>query len=193
MVSVYLYVYLTNLTNNETIIYQYIKNTFFYVFFKCFMFFLWIDPWVRKLWYAIIDENMNIQDAWILLQDTKKPTREDYFSKICQIKIFFEKLLKKYKIKACGIEKLFFTRFNQANAEFVYGERGVLITMLLEHDIKVLEYSPIELKKNISGTGKATKNMMQLMIQKIFNLTEFPDFDDAADAIGLAYLAKRWG
>ncbi len=156
------------------------------------MFFLWIDPWVRKLWYAIIDDQMNIQDAGIILQETKKPTREDYFAKICQIKSFFEKILKKYDIQACWIEKLFFTKFNQANAEFVYGERGVLIIMLLEQNIKVLEYGPVELKKNISGTGKATKNMMQLMIQKIFNLTEFPDFDDAADALGLAYLAKRW-
>ncbi len=156
------------------------------------MFFLWIDPWVRKLWYAIIDQDMNIQDAGIILQENPKPQRQDYFNKICQIKIFFEKIMKKYKIQACGIEKLFFTKFNQANAEFVYWERGVLITMLLENKIKIFEYSPIELKKNISWTWKATKNMMQNMIQKIFNLTYFPDFDDAADALGLAYLARNW-
>ena len=61
--------------------------------------YLWIDPWVRKLWYALIDDGLNIIDAWILLQDKKSPSREDQFNRANQILDFFEKLLKKYNIK----------------------------------------------------------------------------------------------
>ena len=60
------------------------------------MYYLGIDPWVRKLWYALIDENLKIIDAGILLQDKKSPTREDQFNRANQIFDFFDKLLKKY-------------------------------------------------------------------------------------------------
>lgn len=58
--------------------------------------FLWIDPWVRKLGYALIDDDLNIIDAGILLQDKKSPTREDQFQRANQIIDFFENLLEKY-------------------------------------------------------------------------------------------------
>ena len=74
--------------------------------------YLWIDPWVRKLWYALIDEEMNIVQAGILLQEKKNIQREDYFDRMSEIIIFFKKLLKdyKWKIKSAWIEKLFFTK-----------------------------------------------------------------------------------
>ncbi len=156
------------------------------------MYFLWIDPWVRKLWFAIINHNLKIEDAWILLQDTVKPTRIQYFQKIIKIKDFFDDLLKKYSIEACAIEKLFFTKFNQANAEFVYWIRAVLITLILEKNIKLLEFTPIELKKFITWNWKAQKTLVQHTIQNLFNLENLPNFDDSADALWLAYLAYKF-
>jgi len=84
---------------------------------------LGIDPGVRKLGYALIDKDLSIKDAGILLQDQKAPTRKDQFTRVKEIYNFFEKLVKKHKIDVVSIEKLFFTRFNQSNAEFVYGIR----------------------------------------------------------------------
>ena len=60
--------------------------------------FLWIDPWVRKLWYALINDDLSIVDAWILLQDKKSPSREDQFQRSNQILKFFENLLGNGKI-----------------------------------------------------------------------------------------------
>jgi Holliday junction resolvasome RuvABC endonuclease subunit len=66
---------------------------------------------------------LNIIDAGILLQDKKSPTREDQFQRANQILDFFEKLLEKYSVKRVAMEKLFFTDYNQSNAEFVYAIR----------------------------------------------------------------------
>jgi crossover junction endodeoxyribonuclease RuvC len=153
--------------------------------------FLWIDPGVRKLWYALVDERLQIVDASIIVQEREQPTREDWFVRMSQMNDFFVELLQKHHIKAAAIEKLFFTSFNQNNAEFVYGLRGMLMVLLHKHHIPVYEYSPIELKKNITGNGKAGKKLIQTRIQSIYKLTHFPQFDDAADALGLAYLAAR--
>lgn len=67
----------------------------------------------------------------------------------------------------------------------------MLITLMLEHGVKIQEYSPIELKKYITGNGKADKLFVQKMIMKIYNLQNLPDYNDAADALGLAYIAHK--
>ena len=152
--------------------------------------YLWIDPWVRKLGYALIDDNLNIIDAGILLQDKKSPTREDQFQRANQILDFFENLLKKYSVKKVAVEKLFFTDYNQSSAEFVYAIRGALIMLFLKQSIPVLEYTPIELKKFITGNGKADKMLVQKTIRRFYNLQDIPQYNDAADALWFAYLAK---
>ena len=152
--------------------------------------FLWIDPWVRKLGYALIDNDLNIIDAGILLQDKKSPTREDQFQRANNILDFFVNLLWKYSIDKVAIEKLFFTNYNQSNAEFVYAIRWTLMMLFLRKNIKVLEYTPIELKKFITWNGKADKMLVQRTIKKFYKLQDIPEYNDAADALWFAYLAK---
>lgn len=152
--------------------------------------FLGIDPWVRKLWYALIDEDMSIIDAGILLQEKKSPTREDQFQRANQILDFFDNLLNQYDIKKAAMEKLFFTSYNQNNAEFVYAIRWSLMMLFLRKNIPMQEYTPIELKKFITWNWKAEKMLVQKTIRRFYNLQDIPEYNDAADALWLAYLAK---
>jgi len=133
---------------------------------------------------------LTIIDAGILLQEKKSPTREDQFQRIVQIYEFFENLLSKYTITKVAMEQLFFTAYNKNNAEFVYGLRAALIMLFMKNQIPVLEFAPVELKKYITGNGKADKNLVQKTVMRFFKLSEFPEYHDAADALGLAYLAK---
>ena len=152
--------------------------------------YLWVDPWVRKLWYALIDDDMKIVDAWILLQDKKSPTRLDQFQRANKILDFFEDLIEKYEVQCVAMEKLFFTEYNQSNAEFVYAIRWALMMLFLKKNIVVLEYTPIELKKFITWNGKADKMLVQRTIRRFYNLKDIPEYNDAADALWFAYLAK---
>lgn len=152
---------------------------------------LWIDPGVRKLWYALIDDDLNIRDAGILLQKKVSPTREDQYERMLQIANFFEELFEKYQVHTVSMEKLFFTKYNQNNAEFVFGIRAILLTMAMKKKIQIREFTPIELKKYITWNGRADKLLVQKMIMKLFRLQELPEYNDAADALGLAYLAIK--
>jgi len=125
-----------------------------------------------------------------LLQEKKSPTRADQFQRIIQISDFFENFLSKYDtITKVSMEQLFFSTYNQNNAEFVYGLRAALILLFMKKGIAIQEFTPIELKKYITGNGKADKNLVQKTIMRIFKLSEFPEYNDTADALGLAYLA----
>lgn len=154
---------------------------------------LWIDPWVRKLWYALITDELKIIDSGILLQKKESPSREDQFNRIIEISNFFEELFSNYKnkIEIVCMEKLFFTKYNQNNAEFVFWIRWVLLAMALKNNTKIKEFTPIELKKYITGNWKAEKMLVQKMTMKLFKLHELPEYNDAADALGLAYLATK--
>ncbi|MEI7478513.1 MAG: crossover junction endodeoxyribonuclease RuvC [bacterium] len=55
----------------------------------------------------------------------------------------------------------------------------------------MLEYAPVELKKAITGNGKAGKMLVQQTIMKLMKLQNLPAYNDAADALGLAYLSWK--
>lgn len=155
------------------------------------MYILWIDPWVRKLGYALIQQDLSIVDAGILLIEDKN-TRKWNYERIISIYDYFDKFTDQYKIKNVGIEKLFFTKFNQANAEFVYGIRWALIMLFMKKGINIYEYTPLEIKKNITWNWKAEKILVQNFIQKIYWLQDLPEYNDSADALGLAYLVRNF-
>jgi crossover junction endodeoxyribonuclease RuvC len=134
---------------------------------------------------------LTIVDAGILLQEKKSPTRRDQFERVGQIFDFFENLVGTYAIETVAMEQLFFTTYNQSNAEFVYAIRGALMMLFVKQGIAVQEYTPIELKKYITGNGKAEKMLVQKTVRRFFKLADVPEFNDAADALGLAYLASK--
>ena len=103
---------------------------------------------------------------------------------------WYQNLLEKYSVEKVAIEKLFFTAYNQGNAEFVYAIRWALMMMFLRNNIKVLEYTPVELKKFITWNGKADKMLVQKTIRRFYKLQDIPEYNDAADALWFAYLAK---
>lgn len=139
----------------------------------------------------MITDDLKIIDSGILLQKQVAPQREDQFERMIQIANFFEELFAKFQIQTVAMEKLFFTKFNQNNAEFVYGIRAILITMAMKNGCHIKEFTPIELKKYITGNGKAEKLLVQKMTMKLYKLQDLPEYNDAADALGLAYLAMR--
>ena len=152
---------------------------------------LWIDPWIKKLWYALIQSNLKIIDAGILKLEKKKFNRVEQYHRMLEIHDFFEKLIKKYPITKISMEKYFITTFNLKNAEFIYWMRGVILTLALKNNIQIEEYTPIELKKRVTWNGKADKKLVQKFPTKLFWLKDIPEFHDAADALGLAFIASR--
>ena len=92
-------------------------------------------------------------------------------------------MITKYEISAVAMEKLYFTDQNQNNAEFVYGIRGALAMIFKQQEITLVERTPNELKKYITGNGNASKEIMMKTITKIFSMEKAPKWHDTADAL----------
>jgi hypothetical protein len=75
-------------------------------------------------------------DGGVLILDSKKKLeRIDYRERMSRIRAFFVDLLVQYPdIDHVSMEKLFAFR-NYNNMEFVYGVRGMLMTLFREHQL----------------------------------------------------------
>ncbi len=136
---------------------------------------------------------MTIVDAGILVDDglDDRASRSRQWMRLYTISCWLDELLLSHTITCVSMEKLFFTVSNQNNAEFVYAIRGIVIDKCMKKGVRILEYTPIQIKKAITGNGKATKILVQTMIMHRFSLVDLPTYHDAADALGLAYMASK--
>ena len=64
--------------------------------------------------------------------------------------------------------------------------RGVIMATLAQCGVPVYELTPLEVKKSISGYGRADKRQVQDMVRRILRHPEPIRPDDAADALAIA-------
>lgn len=93
-----------------------------------------------------------------------------------------EKIILKYKPKYAGVESLFFAK-NKLSAIPVAQAKGVLLLLLNQHSIQVEEFTPIQIKQNITGSGKATKSCVQDLTKLLLGSKNTIKSDHAADAL----------
>lgn len=90
-----------------------------------------------------------------------------------------------YKPESLAIEKLYFQN-NQKTAIDVAEARGVILLAASQRNIFIREYTPLEVKKSITGYGQAVKKQVQEMTKRVLHLPEIPKPDDTADALAIA-------
>ena len=104
-------------------------------------------------------------------------------------KIFKElsNFINEFKPDCLAIEELFFSS-NTKTAINVGHARGVLMLAGSIHNLKVYEYTPLEIKQAVVGYGRATKKQIKYMLKIILNTEDgfFPKKDDAWDAMAVS-------
>lgn len=150
------------------------------------MIILWIDPGTTTVGFALIKKEKwiyNLLDYWVLTTTPKI----DISHKILEIWTDIKSIISKYNPEIVAIEKLFF-QTNLKTWIDVAQARWVILYEAIKENKKILEYTPLQVKKAITWNGKANKLQLQNAIKMIFRLDSIPKPDDAADAIWLAYM-----
>ncbi|NVP17414.1 crossover junction endodeoxyribonuclease RuvC [Candidatus Gracilibacteria bacterium] len=150
------------------------------------MIILGIDPGTTTIGYCIVKKNKSKIELldYGIFKTTPKIGLE---YKILEIGKDIDYIIEKYNPELLSIEKLFF-QTNTKTAIDVAQARGVIIYEAIKKGLKIKEYTPLQVKKAITGNGNANKTQLQNAIKILFGLDNIPKPDDAADAIGLAYI-----
>jgi len=150
------------------------------------MIILGIDPWTTTTGFAITKKEwikISLIEYWIL----KTIPKISIDLKLLEIWTDIRTLIDKFAPDLVAIEKLYFTN-NIKTWIDVAESRGVIIYESMRNNIQIQEYTPLEVKKAITGNWKATKIQMQNAIKILFQLNEIPKPDDVADAIWISYI-----
>ncbi len=149
---------------------------------------LGIDPGTTDVGFAVIELQKNqrtILTYGVIHTTPKAPQTQ----KLVEIMKDLDVIIQQYNVTHAAIEKLFFST-NLKTGIDVAQSRGVIMVTIGNHDIPILEYTPLQVKKAICWNGKAEKKQIGRAVQLLFKLDTVPKPDDAADALGIAYLAS---
>ena len=145
---------------------------------------LGIDPGTRITGYGLIQQRGHQLipiDFGCIRPPTKSPIEKKYLA------IFegIEALIEKYRPKALAIETQFVYKNVQSALKLGMARAAALIPAA-KANIPIFEYAPKRAKKAVVGTGSASKEQVQKMLQMLLALSEPPTPEDAADALALA-------
>jgi len=125
---------------------------------------LGIDPGIERLGWAVIEGRpgeIKRIDSGVKRTSKTKPKETRLF----EIQSFVESKILEAGPEILCLEKIIFAK--NAKTAFVIGEvRGILLALAGKYGLKTKEFTPIEVKKTISGYGRADKEAVLKMLEK---------------------------
>lgn len=146
---------------------------------------LGIDPGLRTTGFGVIDaQGMALS---YVASGTISTRHLDNGDLPARLKVLFEgirEVVTRYSPDQSAVE-IVFVNVNPQATLLLGQARGACVTALVSCDLPVAEYTALQLKQAIAGHGRAQKQQVQTMVQRLLKLPGLPG-PDAADALGLA-------
>lgn len=144
---------------------------------------LGIDPGSRNCGYAIIKLDygkLSLVEAGFI-----KIKERILQHQITEFIDGIDLVLKNHKIDSVAIEDIFYA-YNPKSVIKLAQFRGALSLKILQDFGNFSEYTPLQVKKALTGNGKASKNQVAFMVKRILNIKDEIKPLDITDAIAVA-------
>lgn len=144
-----------------------------------------IDPGLTRCGLSVVQAGKGRAVYPVAVGVVRTPANEDVSHRLLRLSDAVEEWIEDYQPDVVAIERVF-ERSNVSTVMNTAHASGVLMLAAARRGIEVHMYTPSEVKKSISGNGRADKSQMTNMITRILGLSEPPKPADAADALALA-------
>jgi crossover junction endodeoxyribonuclease RuvC len=151
---------------------------------------LGIDPGVATVGFGVITSSGSKQE-FVRCGVISTPAGQKLSLRLQQIYHDMLELIDLFQPDVISVEELFFNNNITTGISVAHG-RGVAILAGQEKGIPMFEYTPLQVKKAITGYGRANKKQMMEMVKRLLNLEEVARPDDASDALALAICHARF-
>jgi crossover junction endodeoxyribonuclease RuvC len=144
---------------------------------------LGLDPGSRRTGFGVIrftdNKPIYVSSGTIHIDDKKTwPQRlQEVFSSVSDV-------IQRHQPNEVAIEQVFMSK-NASSALKLGQARGAAIVAATTQQLPVFEYEARKIKQAITGTGAASKQQVQQMVQTLLKLDGTPK-EDAADALAVA-------
>jgi len=147
---------------------------------------LGIDPGLNTTGYGvleIVDGRPRLVEAGIV---RGKP-RSSVSARVKEIYNGVTDVVTSLQPHVLALEKLY-AHYDRPTTAILMGHaRGVICLAAAEADIAVADYAATQVKKTLTGNGRAPKEQMQRAIRMELGLSTAPEPSDVADALAIAF------
>ena len=145
---------------------------------------LGIDPGVATVGFGVIEAQAGRQQM-IQYGAITTPAGQPLAARLVQIAQDMETLITQFQPDEMSIEELFFSK-NITTGIAVAHARGVILYTAERLHLPVYEYTPMQIKQAVVGTGAADKRQVTYMVRNVLALDHDPKPDHCADALAAA-------
>jgi crossover junction endodeoxyribonuclease RuvC len=146
---------------------------------------LGIDPGLNITGYGVLDVvagGVKLCEAGVV----RGRNRESLTARLFEIHQGVAEVIAQLSPSAMALEQLY-SHYKQPRTSILMGHaRGVICLAAAQAGIPVIHYSATQIKKVLTGNGRAPKSQMQQAIQRELALAAVPEPPDVADALAIA-------
>lgn len=146
---------------------------------------LGIDPGSRNCGYAIIDFMPKTRAIRLIEAGFIKIKERSLQAQILECIEGIDMVLKSISIDEVAMEDIFFA-YNPKSVIKLAQFRGALSLKILQDIGNFAEYTPLQVKKALTGNGKADKEQVAFMVKRILDIKGAIKPLDITDAIAIA-------
>ncbi len=145
---------------------------------------LGIDPGTINCGYSILEVNNNVNKPRLIEAGLIKMKSRILQEQILELIEGLDIIFKKHTINEVSIEDIFFAH-NPKSVIKLAQFRGALSLKILQDIGNFSEYTPLQVKKAVTGNGKATKEQVSFMVRRLLGITKEIKPLDITDAIAV--------
>jgi crossover junction endodeoxyribonuclease RuvC len=146
---------------------------------------LGVDPGLNVTGYgvvAVVGGKLRICEAGIV----RGRSRRSLTQRVAEIHEGIADVIRTLKPSVMAIEELY-SHYQRPRVAILMGHaRGVICLAGAEAGIPVVHYASTQIKRILTGNGRAPKSQVQRAIQRELGLTQAPEPADVADALAVA-------
>src|SRR3712207_176975 len=146
---------------------------------------LGIDPGLTRCGWGVVEGRPGGKPAAVGVGVLRSSAELDLELRLLELHTGVTALLREHRPDVVAIERVF-TQNNKGTGHATAQAAGIAALAAAQADRPVAWHTPSEVKAAISGSGRADKEQVTLMVTRVLGLTEAPKPADAADALALA-------
>jgi crossover junction endodeoxyribonuclease RuvC len=147
---------------------------------------LGVDPGSRSTGFGVVQgdgERLGHLDHGHITPGSRLPLED----RLCQIYDRLSELIRRHQPQALALEDIFLAA--HVRTALTLGQvRGVILLAAAQASLPIFHYPPLVIKKALVGYGQATKDQVQLMVEKLLGLKVSNQHAADALAVGVCHL-----
>jgi crossover junction endodeoxyribonuclease RuvC len=146
-----------------------------------------IDPGYGRCGVAVLGGAAG-KSTLIMSSCIETSAKDDFSTRLHTVGSTIEALISEHSPDTIALEELYFSN-NAKTALHVAEVRGMIMYIAKQNNIALVEYNPLAIKIAITGYGRATKEQVTKMTEKLVVIPQKKMLDDEYDAIALGLTA----